>query len=97
KAGPGEAGEILASVCPGAAIVSSSGPDSDGYFSHILRADENSGIGRKLISALAADARLALREVAYKKPGLEEIFMAATRRSWERTSDLPEGGGRRKK
>ena len=97
KAGPGEAGEILASVCPGAAIVSSSGPDSDGYFSHILRADENSGIGRKLISSLAADARLALREVAYKKPGLEEIFMAATRRSWERTSDLPEGGGRRKK
>lgn len=97
KAPPAEAGKILASACPEAAIESSFGPDSEGYYGYVLRADENSGIGRKLISSLAADERLGLREVAHKKPSLEEIFMAATRRSWEQTSDLPEGGGRRKK
>ena len=91
------AGKILASACPEAAIASSFGPDSEGYYGYVLRAGENSGIGRKLISSLAADERLGLREVAHKKPSLEEIFMAATRRSWEQTSDLPEGGGRRKK
>ena len=97
KAPPAEAGKILASACPEAAIASSFGPDSEGYYGYVLRAGENSGIGRKLISSLAADERLGLREVAHKKPSLEEIFMAATRRSWEQTSDLPEGGGRRKK
>ena len=30
------------------------------------------------------------RLVAYRKPSLEEIFMAATRRSWEQLRDLPE-------
>lgn len=97
KAGPAEAEKIFASVCPEAEVVSNSGPDSDGYFGYVLRAEENSGLGRRLISALAADPRLALREVAHRKPSLEEIFMAATRRSWEQTSDLPEGGGRRGK
>ena len=67
-------------------------PESDGYFTYILRAPENSGLGATIVGELSKDARLALREVSEQKPSLEEIFMVATRRSWEesRTSKKPD-------
>lgn len=90
KADPAKMREMLGCICSGVAIVSESKPDSAGYYDYILSTDENSDLGCTLIREFSKDSALGLREVYHKKPSLEEIFMAATRRSWEQTSELPD-------
>ena len=90
KADPAKMREMLGYICSGVEIVSESKPDSAGYYDYILSTDENSDLGCTLIREFSKDSALGLREVYHKKPSLEEIFMAATRRSWEQTSELPD-------
>lgn len=90
KADPTKMREMLGCICSGVEIVSESKPDSAGYYDYILSTDENSDLGCTLIREFSKDSALGLREVYHKKPSLEEIFMAATRRSWEQTSELPD-------
>lgn len=90
KADPAKMREMLGCICSGVEIVSESKPDSAGYYDYILSTDENSDLGCTLIREFSKDSALGLREVYHKKPSLEEIFMAATRRSWEQTSELPD-------
>lgn len=90
KADPAKMREMLGRICSGVEIVSESKPDSAGYYDYILSTDENSDLGSTLIREFSKDSALGLREVYHKKPSLEEIFMAATRRSWEQTSELPD-------
>ena len=90
KADPAKMREMLGCICSGVEIVSESKPDSAGYYDYILSTDENSDLGCTLIREFSKDSALGLKEVYHKKPSLEEIFMAATRRSWEQTSELPD-------
>ena len=90
KADPAKMREMLGRICSGVEIVSESKPDSAGYYDYILSTDENSDLGCTLIREFSKDSALGLREVYHKKPSLEEIFMSATRRSWEQTSELPD-------
>lgn len=90
KADPAKMREMLGCICSGVEIVSESKPDSAGYYDYILSTDENLDLGCTLIREFSKDSALGLREVYHKKPSLEEIFMAATRRSWEQTSELPD-------
>lgn len=90
KADPAKMREMLGCICSGVEIVSESNPDSAGYYDYILSTDENSDLGCTLIREFSKDSALGLREVYHNKPSLEEIFMAATRRSWEQTSELPD-------
>lgn len=87
KLEPDKMRAVLSTVCPDAEIDSASEPDSDGYYDYILKTDENSDLGQTLIREFSKDSRYGLREVFFKKPSLEEIFMAATRRSWERVEE----------
>jgi len=70
-------------------IVSVSEPDASGFFRYILRAPEGSDFGEALVGELSKDTRFSLREVFRRKPSLEEIFMAATRRGWDETRTVP--------
>ena len=97
KADPAKMREMLGRICSGVEIVSESKPDSAGYYDYILSTDENSDLGCTLIREFSKDSALGLREVYHKKPSLEEIFMAATRRSWEQTSELPDDKNRIRK
>lgn len=90
RADPSKMREMLGRICSGVEIVSESKPDSAGYYDYILSTDENSDLGCTLIKEFSKDSAFGLREVYHKKPSLEEIFMAATRRSWEQTSELPD-------
>ncbi len=90
RADPSKMREMLGRICSGVEIVSESKPDSVGYYDYILSTDENSDLGCTLIREFSKDSAFGLREVYHKKPSLEEIFMAATRRSWEQTSELPD-------
>lgn len=55
----------------------------NGFFEHTIVAPVNSNLGPLLIGEFSKDSSNVLREVSYKKPTLEEIFISATRRSWE--------------
>ncbi len=56
---------------------------ADGFFEYIVKTPVNSNFGEKIIREFSKNEQCMLREVSYKKPTLEEIFMSATRRSWE--------------
>ncbi len=71
-------------------IVSESEMSPDGYVDYVLKGAQNSNLGAKIISELSKDTVLMPRAVTYRPPTLEEIFMAATRRSWEQLRGLNE-------
>jgi len=50
-------------------------------------ASATQAISPKLIHALSQSTELTLRSLAPRDPSLEEIFLAATKRSWEETID----------
>jgi len=50
-----------------------------------IRAQGNGELGPQLIAALSDSPDCTLRSLAPRVPNLEEIFLAATKRSWEET------------
>jgi len=54
-----------------------------------LRAEGHGDLGPQLIAALSDSTNCTLRSLASYAPNLEEIFLAATKRSWEETMDSP--------
>ncbi len=50
-----------------------------------LRAEGQGDLGPQLIAALSQSPKFTLRSLAPRVPNLEEIFLAATKRSWEET------------
>ena len=90
RASPERFVDVLANMQLDLSVVSHSEPDENGYVDYVLQAPQNSRLGAAIIGELSKDTVLMPSLVAYRKPSLEEIFMAATRRSWEQLRDLPE-------
>lgn len=64
--------------------------EAEGDILHLtLRAEGNGDLGPQLIAALNESPNCTLRSLAPRVPNLEEIFLAATKRSWEETMDSP--------
>jgi len=57
----------------------------DGFCSAFVDADAGAASAEPLLAALVAQPTLRIRELARLEPTLEDIFMAATRRSWDET------------
>jgi len=51
----------------------------------ILRVENDGELGPELIQALSNSREFILHSLASREPNLEEIFLAATKRSWEET------------
>lgn len=62
---------------------------TDGILKLTLKAEGSEDLGPKLIKALSESPDCTLRSLAPNVPNLEEIFLAATKRSWEETIDTP--------
>lgn len=56
---------------------------ADGYRTVTLTAPGQVDAGERLMAALSSRSDLKIRSLHKQKPTLEEVFMAATRRSWE--------------
>ncbi|HBM86100.1 MAG TPA: ABC transporter ATP-binding protein [Opitutae bacterium] len=54
-----------------------------------LRTEGNDDLGPQLIAAFSESTDCTLRSLAPRVPNLEEIFLAATKRSWEETIESP--------
>lgn len=58
--------------------------DIDGYRKYFVETSDDADIVEFLIAKLT-ERRCAIREIARLEPNLEDIFMAATKRSWDET------------
>ena len=85
KSKPEEFKKALSEVSAEAELLESQ-ESANGYFEYLIQDSEGANLGGDLISKLSKIDSYALKEVAFCKPNLEDIFMAATRRSWEQTS-----------
>jgi ABC-2 type transport system ATP-binding protein len=73
---------LLATVDPTLHIVAQGEPDGDGFCRLTLRTERDDELGERLLQALAAQ-QLRVRALSRAQPTLEDVFLAATRRSWD--------------
>jgi ABC-2 type transport system ATP-binding protein len=64
-------------------------PDAAGFATAIATTEAIDDLGEALVRRLATEPELRVRAIARLRPSLEEVFLAATRRSWEITLDEP--------
>jgi ABC-2 type transport system ATP-binding protein len=67
------------------ASILESTPLADNRSQLILRVENEGDLGSQLIQALGKHKDFTLHSIAPRVPNLEEIFLAATKRSWEET------------
>lgn len=67
------------------AVILESTPMSENRFELSLRVENEGDLGPQLIQALSHQPEFILHSLAPREPKLEEIFLAATKRSWEET------------
>ena len=73
----------LAAVEPTLKITEQSQPDPVGFHTLRLVTDRDDSIGEPLMRAIVADPRFRLRGLTREHPTLEDVFLAATRRTWD--------------
>ena len=88
KAPPVDFSAGLARVDAQMSIESCKGPDEAGYFDYVVKTPMLGDAGARLIEEFSKSGAFGLRSVSRRRPSLEEIFMSATRRSWEETREL---------
>lgn len=79
--------EIISKIEGNFSLESFSRPDADSYADFSLKTSSRDSLGAKIVSTFSSEPNFELRKVNLKVPSLEDIFMVATRRSWELTRD----------
>ena len=78
---------LLANVEPTLRITATTEPDAAGFRQFTLTTEREDELGEPLLRSLAPSYRL--RSLSRVQSTLEDVFLAATRRSWDvRTEDL---------
>jgi ABC-2 type transport system ATP-binding protein len=83
---PGRLGELLAAVDPSLRVAETSGPDAAGFRAFTLTTERDDELGESLLRALSVPG-YRLRSLSRVNPTLEDVFLAATRRSWDVKSE----------
>jgi ABC-2 type transport system ATP-binding protein len=81
---------VLAGVEANLVLEASQGPDSDGFHALTLTTTCDEELGEKLLGALTARS-YRVRAIGRAHPTLEDVFLAATKRSWD-VVDAPRAG-----
>jgi ABC-2 type transport system ATP-binding protein len=74
---------VLVEIDPSLEITSESTPDEDGFRTLDLSIGHDSDCSEQLMSVLTRDDRFRLRALSRAHPTLEDVFLAATKRSWD--------------
>jgi len=80
----------VAAIDPTLAVTAQSEPGADGFRHLTLRTDRDDEIGETLLRALLAQ-NVRVRALSRAHPTLEDVFLAATRRSWDAVTPAPPG------
>jgi ABC-2 type transport system ATP-binding protein len=81
--------EVLLGVEPTLKIAETAEPAPDGFCALTLTTERNDELGEPLLRALAAQ-NFRVRALSRAHPTLEDVFLAATKRSWD-VKDAPKG------
>jgi ABC-2 type transport system ATP-binding protein len=73
---------LLGGFAPSLRIAAEGKPDADGFRAVTLVTERDEQLGEPLLRALLAE-NLRVRSLSRAKPTLEDVFLAATRRSWD--------------
>lgn len=73
----------LAGIDTSLAITSETTPDPEGFRTFEFSTSEESDFSEQLLQSFTSDERFRLRALARAQPTLEDVFLAATRRSWD--------------
>ena len=79
--------DLISKMDCGFKLESYSKSGSDSYADFLLKTDSRVNLGARIVAAFSENPSFALRRVNLKVPSLEDIFMVATRRSWEQSND----------
>lgn len=80
-AAPAEISRLLGAVEPAVVVSETAAPDAEGMREIRVQLPETSPLARSLLETLVASPAVKLRELSEERPNLEDIFIAATRRS----------------
>jgi ABC-2 type transport system ATP-binding protein len=77
--------EILDGVAPELKVSAAEGPDAEGFTAFTIGTPAAEDVGEALLLRLSAAGDVRVRMLGRERPTLEEVFLAATRRSWDLT------------
>jgi ABC-2 type transport system ATP-binding protein len=80
---PGALPPVLAAVEPSLRVADMGAPDADGFRRYQLSTDRHDELGETLLRGLAGTAGFRVRSLSRTHASLEDVFLAATRRSWD--------------
>lgn len=75
--------QALSSITPDLLLEKVEAPDANGFSTVDVRIKGNQDYGERLFRCLADNERLRVRSLRRKEAPLEDVFLAATRRSWD--------------
>jgi ABC-2 type transport system ATP-binding protein len=92
-AGPiGDLQFLLGAIDPGLSVASEGPTDTLGFRTIKLKTVNDDDVGEAILRACISEG-LRVRALSRAQPTLEDVFLAATRRSWDAVSGEPRGGG----
>lgn len=74
---------VISSIESSLEITAETTPDPEGFRTFELSTDHESDFSEELLRALTADDRFRVRALSRANPTLEDVFLAATKRSWD--------------
>jgi len=84
---------LLAAIEPTLKIAATEAPGPDGFRVATLMTESDADLGEKILAALPAGG-CRVRALARAQPSLEDVFLAATRRSWDAKAPAANGQSR---
>ena len=79
---------VLGSIVPGLSVASEGTPDEAGFRKIKLKTMSDEDAGEAILRACVAEG-LRVRALSRARPTLEDVFLAATRRSWDAVVEEP--------
>jgi len=84
---------VLGSIVPGLSVASEGPPDDLGFRKIKLKTISDEDAGEAILRACLSEG-LRVRALSRARPTLEDVFLAATRRSWDAVAEDPKDRGR---
>lgn len=74
---------LLARIDPSLLIKHQDAPDAEGFHTVHLCTPKETSLGEAILQTLASEGQYRIRSLNRERPSLEDVFLAATRRTWD--------------